>query len=57
VPVTDLPQLGPVGALKQDGRWLPPVTVEANGSALVDVSNGISLSSAATEGCSFTIGV
>jgi hypothetical protein len=33
------------------------VTVEANGSALVDVSNGISLSSAATEGCSFTIGV
>jgi hypothetical protein len=40
------------------GRTLAaPVIVEANGSALVDVSNGISLSSVATEGCSFTIGV
>jgi len=31
--------------------------VEANGSALLDVSKGISLSSVATAGCSFFIGV
>jgi hypothetical protein len=56
VPATDFPAR--TGRRIEAGRTLaPPVTVEANGSALVDVSNGISLSSVATEGCSFTIGV
>jgi len=48
---------GSVSALNQDVTLTTPVTVDANGSALVTVPNGISLSSNATKGCSFTIGV